>query len=743
MNFLVFLLLVASAVPDGSEINYETARHERKLKAVKITEEIAIDGRLEEPAWSAAPVATDFIQNEPRPNEPASEPTEARMLYDEDSIYLGFYMRDSRLDGLVINELKKDFGTNDGDVIEVILDTFHDERNGYMFSTNAAGAKYDAQMINEGREINSSWDGIWYVKTSRVGDGWIAEMAIPLKTLKFRTSDVQTWGVNYHRNLRSDGRNEDSFWSPLPRIYGLNRVSLAGTVEDLEGIKPGVNLKLKPYVTASLSRKADEDYKGDADFGFDAKYGLTTGITWDFTYNTDFSQVEADQQQINLTRFDLFFPEKRDFFLENSGIFQFGPGESMGNLADFGGAPSGGASAYGLAENDLIFFFSRRIGLSDDGEAIPILGGTRLTGRAGGWELGFLDMQQEDYGETRATNFAVGRLRRNVLANSDIGIMMNNKEMEGSHYNRVLGGDANFRFGQAVSAHAFLVKSFSPLAGKDSDNMAARAGFEYKDRTYNFRMSYLDIQENFTDEMGFVPRTGIRKFTGYPEYTWRPESTRNVVRSFTPHVHFEYILDPQSRMDTREVKYHFAARFQDGSFLEPGIDQKFERVPAPFIISNAYGIWIPAGLYNNDEYFVLGMSDRSRRLSGNGRYGLGKFYGGYKHSYQLGANYRVNYKINASASYMHNNISLPQPNGHFKTHLLAMRLNYSFSTTVFLNALVQYNSDAREWSSNIRFNIIHHPLSDLFVVYNERRNSQTGDLVDRAMILKLTYMFAR
>jgi hypothetical protein len=729
MKLLTIILLLVGTIPSAAGIDYESVRHERRLKPVRIAETIAIDGSLDEPAWSKAPVAKDFIQNEPRPNEPASEKTEIRMLYDDINVYFGCFMSDSRSNRLVINELKKDFDIEYGDSIEVILDTFHDERNGYVFSTNVEGAKYDSQMINEGREVNSNWDGIWFVKTSSTAEGWFAEMAIPFKTLKFRSLNIQTWGINFHRNLRSDRRNEDSFWSPLPRIYGLNRVSLAGTIEDLEGIKPGVNLKIKPYVSTSLTKNASDPYKGDADFGVDAKYGLTSGLTWDFTYNTDFSQVEADEEQINLTRFDLYFPEKRDFFLENSGIFRFGPSTSSQ-----GGLMSG---------NNMIFFFSRRIGLSNDGEPIPILGGTRLTGRASKWELGILDMQQQEYGETRATNFAVGRLRRNLFGNSDIGIMMNNKESEGSHYNRVIGGDANFRLGQTVNVNAIVAKSFSPLAGKDTQNMVAGAGFEYQDQTYTLRSSLLDIQENFTDEMGFVPRTGIRKYSVYPEYCWRPNASRKWVRSMSPHVHMDYIEEPPGKIDTRKINYHYAIRFQDGSFLEPGINRTMERITEPFTISRAHGIQVPPGIYNYDEYFILARNDQARRLYASVRFGLGGFYGGYKHSYEISASYRMSYKANASLEYTHANISLPQPNGHFKNHLLALRFNYSFSTTVFLNTLIQYNSDAGEWISNTRFNIIHRPLSDLFLVYNERRNSHSGDLIDRALILKLTYMLAK
>jgi hypothetical protein len=731
MFFLAMLMFLNSS--GASEIDYTTARLEHRLKAVKTDEEIIIDGKLNEPAWAGAPVASDFIQNEPRPGEPASEKTEARILYNDKYIYFGLVMSDSWTNEMITNELKKDFNTDDGDSVRVVLDTFQDERNGYIFATNAEGAKYDAQMINEGREINGSWDGIWYVKTSRFSDGWIAEIGIPLKTLKFRAGQRQTWGINFHRHLRSHGRNEDSFWSPLPRIYDLERVSLAGTLEDLEEIKPGASLKIKPYVTASALKTGTNSYKGDGDFGFDAKYGITTGLTWDFTYNTDFSQVEADEQQINLTRFSLFFPEKRDFFLENSGIFQFGAA----------GAGVMGGTRQNSVSNDMIFFFSRRIGLSDDGNAIPILGGTRLTGRAADWEIGLLNMEQRDYEDTRATNFTVARLRRNILTNSDIGVMMTNKDVEGSHYNRLIGGDANFRFGQAVSVNAYAVKSFSPLPGRDTKNMAARLHFGYTDKVWNFKATYTGIQENFTNEMGFVPRTGVRKFAGNLAYQWRPAAVRKYIRSVNPHIQSEYILDPRGNTDTRYTDYHVSINFQDGAFAEPGMNQSLELIRAPFTISNRRGLKIPAGLYKFQEYFILARSDRSRALSANATWSAGTFYGGYKHTYQIGATYRVNYKLKTSLTYTQNNISLPQPNGHFKTHLLITRFDYSFSTSVFLNALVQYNSDSKQWSSNVRFNIIHRPLSDLFVVYNERRNSVSGDLMDRALILKFTYMIAR
>jgi hypothetical protein len=291
---------------------------------VRATSPVVLDGRLDEPAWLNAPVAQNFIQNEPREGEPATFDTEVRVVYDDGALYLGVFAKDDRPSGIIVNDLKKDFDTASSDGFRVIIDTFRDERNGYQFATNPAGAKWDAQMSNEGRENNANWDGIWDVETQVTETGWYAEIRIPFRTLKFREGDPQTWGLNFERKVRRV--NEDSYWSPLPRIYGIERVSLAGSLEGMRGVRPGRNIRVKPYALSSSITIGGIGTDGDFDGGLDVKYGVTSGLTWDFTVNTDFSQVEADEQQVNLSRFSLFFPEKGDFFLDNSGIFQFGGG---------------------------------------------------------------------------------------------------------------------------------------------------------------------------------------------------------------------------------------------------------------------------------------------------------------------------------------------------------------------------------------------------------------------------------
>ena len=722
---LALVLLLSSSLPP-EQIDYETAHLERRLRAVKISEKIAIDGNFDEPAWSLAPPATNFVQREPEEGADATEQTTVRVLYDDEMLYIAIYAKDSQHGHVIISELKKDFNTDTGDSITIALDTFHDGRNAYEFGTNPAGAKWDAQMVNEGKEVNANWDGVWYVKSHVVEDGWTAEVGIPFKTLKFPNTGMQTWGINFERLLRR--RNEQSSWSPLPRIFGIDRVSLAGTLEGIEGVEPGANIKIKPYSVSSMAQSAtrqDKVFTGDV--GLDVKYGITPGLTWDFTYNTDFSQVEADEQQINLSRFSLFFPEKREFFLENSGIF------------NFGGNDRGSPMRLSSTTNDMVLFFSRTIGLSSDGQSVPILGGSRLTGRAGGFELGMLNIQQRPYGAVNATNFSVGRIRKNILENSDIGFMVVNKEVDNStHYNRVSGGDANFRFGQSSYLNGHIAKSFSPLAkGRD---LAGRIAWLYQDNIWNFRAGYTAVQEHFIDEMGFAPRLGMRKVVAYASRTFRPKALRGWLRQSFPHWQLEYVLDRNGNLETKYVDWHLPFTFQNGGNIEIGANPAREYLSKPLRIS---GKTVPAGVYVYNEYFFMGRSDASRILSGNVRWGTGTFYTGYKHSYQVSGTFRPNYTFNTGFTYTHNNISLGGPDQHVKTNLLTARFALNFSTAVFLNGLIQYNSDAKQWSSNIRFNVIHHPLSDFFFVYNERRNSLSGDLVDRALIAKLTYMIAR
>ena len=308
-SFLILAEAARAAAEEGKSIDYETARFERRLIAKRATGPIEVDGDLSEADWKSASVATHFIQNDPREGEPATYDTEVRFLHDDDTLYFGVLAHDAEPAKIIVNDLTRDFNTRSGDVFGLVLDTFHDERNGFMFETNPAGAKFDAQFVNEGREFNQNWDGVWYVKSRVTDTGWVTEMAIPLKTVRFQHLDRQTWGVNFVRRTRR--LNEDSYWAPLPRIHRFTRLSLAGTLEDLDGLQPRRDIKVTPYAKGDVTDAAALSTDGDFDAGVDAKVGIGSGLRLDLTLNTDFSEVEADVQQINLTRLSVLSREAR------------------------------------------------------------------------------------------------------------------------------------------------------------------------------------------------------------------------------------------------------------------------------------------------------------------------------------------------------------------------------------------------------------------------------------------------
>ncbi len=719
-------------------IDYSAARLERRIPAVRVAQPIVLDGALDDAAWRAAPVATGFLQNEPREGQPATFETEVRVVHDEQALYFGVFARDDDPAAIVVSELKKDFNTGSSDGFLIVIDTFSDQRNGFEFAINPAGAKWDAQMSNEGREVNANWDGVWDVRTRISSEGWFAEIRIPFRTLKFGDRDPQTWGINFERRLRR--KNEDSFWSPVPRIYSLERVSLAGSIDDLRQLRPGRNLRVKPFATANSSTVGANSSTQEFDGGLDVKYGLTSGLTLDATVNTDFSQVEADEQQVNLTRFSVLFPEKRDFFLENSGIFQFGL-PSSGTVNVGGASPA--ASGRQNSPPDARMFFSRQIGLSEAGDAIPILAGARVTGRVGAYSTGVLNVQQQSEGNVPTTNFTAIRLQRSVLANSDVGVIFLDTEATGEASNRVGGIDANFRFGR-LSLGAYAVTTTGPPAttpGAD-DSDSVRANFNYQSRTWLARGAYETIGRGFHDELGFVPRRGVNHTAAYARRNFRPPwAARWGIREIGPHLHFDqFERRDDTGVESRYFDWHIVLTMNDSGFFESGVNRNLEGTVAPFILNSGRGVAIAPGLYHFNEYFALYRSNNAARFSYEARYSDGGLYDGSRRGYAVAPAVRVNEHFNASVGLQVNDIDLPETS--YVSTLVATRLNYSVNTRLFVNALLQYNTDTKQWSTNARLNLIHRPLSDFFFVYNERRLETTGALVDRSVIAKLTWLVA-
>jgi hypothetical protein len=692
------------------------AADDKRVSASYTESPIVIDGNLDELQWSQVKPATDFVQKNPRPGEPATETTEVRILYDEENLYLGIRCFDSAgEDGITVTDMTRDYSDSQNDHFAVVLDTFDDDRTGFLFATNPTGAKRDAQISSQGNP-NFDWDTIWHVKTQINYQGWQAEIAIPFKTLRFREGEGQLWGINFLRRIRR--KNEDTHWAPVPRPYRINRMSFAGSLEGIGGLRQGRNLYFKPYLSTPLTRREGDDVDFIPEVGLDVKYGVTPGLTLDLTLNTDFAQVEADEQQINLTRFSLFFPEKRDFFLENSSIFQFGN-------AGRGFGPGAGG--------DLIPFFTRRIGISQ-GRLSPILGGVRLSGRAGSYSVGVLSMQADDFEEVPSTNFSVVRLRRDIFGNSDVGGLFVNKQENDGRFNRTYGADLHLRFFNYLDINTFLLKT--DTSAIDRQEMASTFSVTWSEPRFDMEARYLDIEENFNPEVGFVPRKDMRNSRGRFAYKPRPGERIPSIREFQPSLSVDYITNQENLLETRIVKGGFATIFQNGRTLEFAYQSRFERLDLPFEIRPTQEV--PVGDYPFNEFITFFSTDQSKMLVGSGSITTGEFFDGEKDTYRVDFGFHPGYRLAVDLTWRRDDVRLPS--GDFITTLVTSRSRYSFSTTMFLTALIQYNSALREISSNIRFNWIYKPLSEVFLVYNERR-STTGEVRERALIAKLTYGF--
>jgi hypothetical protein len=701
--------------------------------AVRATEAPRIDGILDEAAWQSAPVVDRFVQQEPQEGQPASDRTEVRVLYDDGRLYIGVKAYASL--AVTATEMRRDADRLfDEDNFQVILDTFHDSRNGYMFLTTPLGAKLEQQIFDEGEgggrgttaNVNRNWDGVWDAAARIDADGWTAEIEIPFSTVRFKPSDAQVWGVNFQRHVRR--KNESVLWAPIPKAYTLTRVSMAGELQGLAGISRGLDLRLKPFMVGGMRNVQTSPTARDTDpirdIGLDARYGLTAGLNMDVTINTDFAQVEVDEQQVNLTRFGLFYPEKRDFFLENSNFFTMGTGSS------FTSAP---------VQTDL--FFSRRIGLSDTGTPIPIIGGVRVAGKSGANNIGVLDIQTDDFFGKPGDNFFVGRYSRDVFRRSRVGAIFINKESSGgsAHFNRTVGVDANLAPSANLQINGYVAKTETPgLAG---DDMAFYGRIAYRDPKWNLWLNYLDVQDNFNAEAGFVQRTGHRTTKGYFSPTPRPNSGR--VKLFEPMYVLTYTTDQTNRLVNRNHHLMLGTTLRDDTFINVFYQNVLDVLDVPFRIRP--DVVIPPGAYKMHEWYFTLNSSPGKRIYERVTVSPVQFYDGTRLNLSAAAGIRATSRFSAEAQYNRNDVKMPW--GNFLVNLSMLRLDYTFSPRMTVRSLTQYNSLTNEVSNNIRFNFIYRPGSDLYIVYNDL--SQTGlpaDIFgrkDRQLVVKATYLLQR
>ena len=717
---LTAIVAFAGQLPTTSPpIDYDTVRFERVARAVAMSSEerIIVDGELTESAWMRAEFATDFTQYEPNTGAPATEQTEVRFLYDSDNLYIGVRCFDSEPDKLVMNEMRRDIQGVNEDGFAIYLDTLHDERSGFFLGINPAGGRRDGQVSDnpQGRLVNYDWHGVWDVTVTRDSQGWVAEFVIPFKTLRFSNSPSQVWGLNMLRRVRR--KSEDSTWTPIPRRYSTPTGSTAGTLVGLENIDQGRNLKIKPYVSSGITHVrtdngAERTISGDG--GVDLKYGLTQSLTLDASYRTDFSQVEVDQQQVNLTRFSILFPEKREFFLENAGIFRFSRSGDQSNL---------------------IPFFSRRIGLGPAGEPIPLMGGVRASGTVGSYDIGLLAMKTEREGALPSNNFFVGRIKRSFLRRSYVGALMTSRgSAVPDNHNRVYGVDTSLFFDK-IEVGSYLLRS--DTAGARGNDQARLLSIGWIDDDLSVNSQYDEVQSNFKPGVGFVRRTDVRHYSGDASWHPRIDSSR-LLRNFTFAGGAEYFAGSRSgRVETRTQNLETGLTFRNSASLNFSTTWTFDRLGQPFDIRS--NLAIPGGVYRYARYAVRANSNRGRKLSADVNASWGEFWNGRQTSFAIGLSLKPNHHLNVDLTYSGNRVALPV--GSFTTNLVGTRWFYAFNPNMMLNAFLQYNADTRQFISNIRYNIIHRPLSDLFIVYNERRDTTTGQFIDRAFLVKATNLF--
>ena len=721
--------------PRPPEVVSRDAQGRMTMRAVRLEGPLRLDGLLDELVYQTVTPVTDFVQQEPDEGALATERTEVWVLFTDDVLYVSARCWNSEPDRIVANEMKRDsrniFGN---ETLAVVLDPFYDRRNGFGFITNALGILFDSTITNE-RTPNIDWNTVWDVRSARFEQGWTVEMAIPFKSLRYRPGQAQIWGINVQR--RVSWKNETSFLTPIPAslsFTGLFKLSSAATLVGLDLPAAGARLEIKPYAISDLTTDLTEtppvsnDLGGDV--GFDVKYGVTQGLTADFTYNTDFAQVEVDEQQVNLTRFSLFFPEKREFFLEGQGIFEFGGGLRPDPATFFfTGERFGGATP--------ILFFSRRIGL-EDGRTVPIRGGGRLTGKAGPYSIGLLDVQtgEETISGAVPTNFAVVRVKRDILRRSSVGALFTGRSVsvEGDGVNRAYGVDGTFSFYTNLNINTYLAQTETP--GLRDDNRSYQAQLDYNGDRWGVVVDRLAVGANFNPEVGFVRRDDLRRNFASLRFSPRPQSLATV-RKFLYQGSVDYTTDGSGLLETRLQQGLFGIEFENGDRFFAGVTGNYEFLKEPFEITD--DVEIPIGGYSFVNTRVVYSLGQQRVVSGGLTFDRGGFFGGDRTSVGVfRGRIGLSPHLGIEPSFSLNWLNLPE--GKFTTEVIAARTTYAVTPRMFTAVLLQFNSGTDSLGTNIRFRWEYRPGSELFVVYTDERDTLTSrpSLENRAFVVKIT-----
>ncbi len=694
------------------------------LRATRVTSAMKMDGKLDEEAYRLVQPMGGFVQTEPRRGEPATEQTEVWIFFDDENIYVGAKCYDSGTeDQWVANEMRRDnMNVVRNENFSIYFDTFYDRRNAFLFELSPIGGIYDAYVTNERSPGNTDYNPVWARQAGRFENGWIAEMAIPFRALRYKPGASQVWGVNVRRTVR--WKNEESFIQKMLPTQGsvIFQISLGGTLVGVDAPSGSNNLALKPYATAGLSSdlqaKPAVNNDRDGDVGFDLKYGLTQNLTADFTYNTDFAQVEVDEQQVNLTRFPLFFPEKREFFLEGQGIFDFGGG-------------SGGLTP--------LLFFSRRIGLNSGAE-VPIDAGGRLTGKVGKTTLGLIDVRTGDTDATPSTNFSVVRVRQDVGRRSNVGLLYTGRSngVAGPEATQAYGVDATVGFFDNWTVNTYWAKSDTP--GVDDHDTSYRANVNYNGDRYGLQYETLRVDRLFNPEVGFLRRSAFDRQFASLRFSPRPTRPRRV-RKYSYSLNYDYIANPEGRLESRDVNAAYGITFQNGDGFNAQVGRSYEFLPSPFTI--APGVRLPVGGYGFGDVTLSWSQGNQHKVAGNFSVSRGSFYNGNRTTLGYsGGRIELSPRFSLEPGVSLNWVDLEE--GQFATRLLSNRATFTVTPRMFFSGLLQYNSSAKAMSTNLRLRWEYIPGSEIFVVYTDERDTAVAGipgLKNRAFVMKVNRLF--
>jgi hypothetical protein len=703
--------------------------------AVKASSDPVMDGDvLNDPAWANVPEVTTFIQKTPDEGQSVSEKTAVKVMYTEKTFYVSVVCYDTNPGEIVISDTRRDSPLNNSDSFSFIIDTFKDFQTGYLFGTNPAGIEYDAQItgggeggsmmrrfsMGTGGGFNVNWDAVWEVKSQKGDFGWSAEFAIPFKTLRYATNKDQSWGINFERVIAR--KKEEAHWSPISRQHTMNRLVSAGTLTHMN-VPTSRNIKILPYVLGqnNVNKSETTSKSSDGNFGLDAKLSIGSSMSLDLTYNTDFAQVEADEQQINLDRFSLFFPEKRAFFLENAGLFSVG---------------SGG----GFFGPDIEMFFSRRIGVGPGGAPVPILGGGRLTGTAGGMKIGMLSMRTEAVKDiTEANQYSVFRLKKELPNRTHIGAMYTALDHMGTdgYVNNAYAFDAQIGIGELSKIVVFAGLTETPEMDKDNA-YAYRMEIARDTKQISTNASYTEVGASFNPEMGYLKRENYRKWSGRIFTRFRPENKFGLLE-IRPHVNYDgyWKLDGFQESGRWHIDNHW--EFRSGFEIHTGTNLVKEGVIEVFEISDS--VFVSAGTYDDQEIQIMIMTNQAKPISFSSMNRIGGFFGGDR--INMTPTVRLRYKDRFTSEFSFNFNKVNLPGGNFTTNLLRARLTYSFTPKMYIQSLLQYNNQSDQWSMNWRFIWQRSAGTGLYLVYNQVQDYD-GIPIEKStksFVVKYSYLF--